>query len=374
MEISSKLSSKLIMDDSLIKKLYKNDIIRPLMNHIVSSIHSYLYSNDFIQYMFKHLLNKIFLYGSDYLQKNVYSFHMKGSSNFMNLLTMHNKDNYECYGDYDFALVLNPALFKQDEFAFLRMFLIIGLLKNLSEICNNLSNNSLMIKNCKKLGIIFDELDESPTLEIINTGISSDDISLIMHYFDNNLLYEQFDPHSLINIKILTNINNDYTNHMLVSVGLKAKLNGIDVHLIDIVIPTYNSPSISYEWLLSTNKLYMRIYEVIIVNQTDKYSLYYCSNAYDYYILNLQSFFIDQLYSSHFTKFIEDGKKISKMELMEEKYTKRFKRALYIQIYVMSQLDLLEIAIKYSKLILPNKIRLVDLIVKVSNFHRILNA
>lgn len=380
MEISSKLS----MDEKTRRKLYKNDVIHPLMNLIISNITTYLYSDVFIQYMFKYTLNKTLLNNQTYLQKNIYSFHMKGSTTFMKLLPIYDKTSYECYSDYDFSLVLNPLLFSQPEYAHLRTLLILGLLKDLSIICNDLSNNSIIIEKCKKLGIVFDDPVNTQTFEVVNTGISSDDLTLMKYYFNscNNSLHNQFDLRSLLNVKILTNINNEYTSHMLISVALKGKIVGEDgtyndIHLIDIVIPTYNSPSISYEWFLSTNKLYVHLPELTYVSQNETYKMYVCTNVYNYFILDLQSFYIDQLYASHFTKFIKDGKTVEKMTsdvLMDKKYTKRFKRALYIQIFVMSEVQLIGMILKYGKLDLPNKKKLVDLIVEVPYFNRILDA
>jgi hypothetical protein len=371
------LSSKLNMDDETKKTLYENTAIHSLMNHIVSNIHSYLYSHEFIQYMFKYSLNKILLSGKDYLNKNVYSFHMKGSTTITPLLHLYKKMNYMHYSDFDFSLILNPSLFSQKEFANLRTLLILGVIKNLSIICKDNSNNETIIENCKSIGIELDDCLSKNTLEIVNTGMSTDDLSLMHYYLCNDSLKIHFDLRSLICVKILTNISNDYTSHMLISVGLKGKLNGLDVHLIDIAIPTYNSPSISYEWMLGTNKLYLDLPELKLLSQTRTCKAYICTRVYNYFVLDLQSFYIDQLYASHFTRFIKDGKMIEKMglnEIMDKKYTKRFKRALYIQIFVMSEKQIIEMILKYGKIELPNKKKLVDLIVEIPNFNRILDA
>jgi hypothetical protein len=139
------------------------------------------------------------------------------------------------------------------------------------------------------------------------------------------------------------------------------------------MIPTYYSPSIKYEWMLS-NSL-MHVSAVCCRPQyflaKNLYSTYYYAlkieNVYDYSIIDLRMMYMDQLYSSHFIDY-------KNSLIYNEKYIRRFKRAIYIQLYLLKNEELNEMKKIFGDYLLPNRIKFKDIILKIPEFYRILDG
>jgi hypothetical protein len=323
-----------------------------------------------MEYLYENYNDSNLLTNSEYLRRNLYSFHLKGSSAFIPLMKLHDSNKKRKYSsDFDSICVMNPYYFTdQKTFGYFRFLLIIGLIQGLVNIVNDDNENYFVEENLKKNGIEIEKMKEG--IELIQTGCSIDDLHFET-FFNHNEFDEssykleniQISEKSLYRIKILTNITNSLTSHMLISVELKTK---IPVHIFDIVIPTSMSQSLYYEWLLSQNTQKIEGYKMNYLSKNEEFMLYQVEKICKYYILNLDIFFVDQLYSSHYLMI--------KNEMNNEKivkYEKRLKYALYIVRNLFNVGDLYRIIEKYGKIVLPNSIKFLDLLVGVTNLHMI---
>ena len=339
------------------KDIYKTKKMARIMNLYVHEINKYIYSTEFLNFIYDYHPKEYLKYSDAYLRNNIYPFYLKGSSAFVPLQNLNDMKQREVVytSDFDCMLSINPGLCDYTEYVNLRMCLIVGILWCIDDLILTKLNEEYY--NLDELCLDFDK--DIDSIEIVNTGLSSDDFDLYNYLERFNI----DNSNSLYKIKVLTNITNDITSHMLITIELKTKT---PIHILDIVIPCFNSPASMYEWKLSKNLLRINISDLEYVSKNETYGMYICRSSYLYYTLDLNTFYIDQLYSSHFLRY-------KKEMISSEKYAKRFQRALHIQLNMFESKDLIDLCREYGDLILPNKMALKDLIFCVPQFYRILN-
>jgi hypothetical protein len=354
------------------KTIYENHVIEDIMIYFMNNINEKLYNNKFMEYLYENFQDPNILINAEYLRKNLYSFHLKGSSAFVQLMKMYESGKRRKYtSDFDSICVVNPYYFRDIKtFGYFRFLMIIGIIQALVEISNDDEESFILNEKLRKEDLYVEKECKKGKIEIVHTGISQDDV----HFdsFFNNIRYDehtytiediQISEKSLYKIKILTNITNQITSHMLISIELKTI---VPLHIFDIVIPTSTSPSLYYEWLLSQNTQLVEMHKMNYLSCNSDFLLFQVEKVCKYYILNIDLFYIDQLYSSHYLT-IETGMK------NYNKYENRLKRAFYIMKYLFDVSDYYRIIQKYGSLVLPTKIKLIDLLIGITNLHMILD-
>jgi hypothetical protein len=356
--------------------IHENIQLNICMFHLIHNINEYLYSERFLTYINSYYKNKILTnLDKNLLRKKYYSFHMKGSSAFVTFMKMfHSRSKMEFMSDFDCALVINPNEFSEKDFIMVRTLMILGLFNTLINFLNDEMNCLKLENELIKNGYIIDKTKKS--LEIINTGMATDDM-LLMSYLINSDKTNKvkisdyvISSNTIYKINVLTNITNSICSHMLISIETKTTE---PIHLLDIMIPTYYSPSIKYEWMLSNSLMHVSAVccrpQYFLAN--NMYSTYYYAlkieNVYDYSIIDLRMMYMDQLYSSHFIDY-------KNSLIYNEKYIRRFKRAIYIQLYLLKNEELNEMKKIFGDYLLPNRIKFKDIILKIPEFYRILDG